>query len=666
MARFEIETPKGRFEVEAPDMDTALRVLGGGQPESDTSKNLRSELSGITQGFDGQGGSSAMRTVDSAMRGYADMASFGLADEISAGLGAATGLGGDFGDFSGNLHRQRIEQELRDKDDPYSSLIGRLGGAIGTGVGLARGGLSLGANAMNAGSGLGRVAAASAADGMLAGGLYGAGSGEGMADRAWDATKGAAVGGLLGGAVPLATAGVGALAKPFYTPIMARLRPQDYAEKALATDLRRAGMTADDLGDALSRSRADGQDMFTVADAMGQTGARRLSSVVRTPNDSRQMVLDTLTQRQMGQGERLSRTVAEGFDASDTVAQRSSRLTAGRTADADVNYAAARQGAGAVNLNTTIDTIDALMKRNPILGDSALTKTEIGLRLARLRSQMRARGEQLVDFDIVLNLKQDLYGAMQALRNSGKSVPHELTKVYAELDAALESASKGYRAANDTFRAQSRAIDAIDTGRDAARASTRAPDNIATFGRMTPEEQAGHRVGYAEPLLARIEAASISPNTNKARMLMTEKSGQEFPVFAAPGRGDQMGSRIAREQRMFETSNRAMGGSQTAANLADDADTAGFTPEVLVNSLRKGPVAAAVDSVLRVVNEARGMPPQVLDRLALMLLETRPDVARALLKGAATRQAKLNGHRGIANAILINMGAVNASRAAGR
>lgn len=662
MARFEIETPDGRFEVEAPDIDTALRVLSGGQPESDTSKKLRSELSGITQSFNGQGGSSALRTIDSAVRGAADSASFGFADELAAGVGALTGIGGEFGDFSGNLHRQRIEQELRDQDDPIASLLGRISGAVGTGVGLAKGGLSMAANAGSSGGGLGRVAMGGSVDGMLAGGAYGFGSGEDIADRFADAGKGAALGGLLGGAVPFATAGVAAAAKPIITPIMARMRPQEYAEKALATDLRRAGMSADDLGDTLARARADGQDMFTVADAMGQTGARRLSSVVRTPNDSRQMVLDTLTQRQMGQGERLSRSLAEGFDATETAAQRGARLTSERGQLANVNYGNASASASPVNLNGAINRIDKLLGRDPIMGDSALSIGPLGQRLRALRDQMQRDGEQLVDFDRVVALKSDMFQQMQ--RNP--DIANELRPVYSMLDEALERASPQYRAANDAYRAQSKTIDAVDLGRNAAGSRTRALDNIQQFSKMPRGEQSAFRPGYAEPYIARVEAAAISPSTNKARMLMTTKTGQEFPAFAVRGRGEKLGRRISREQRMFETSNRAMGGSQTAANLADDADTAGFTPEVLVNSLRKGTTAAVVDSVMRVINEARGMPPQVLDRLARMLLETRPDVARALLKGSATRQAKLNGHRAIANAILINMGAVNASRAAGR
>lgn len=57
MPRFEIETPQGRFEVEAPDEQTAIQALQSQMqpqkpaqaPESQQSQDLRSELSAMTQ-----------------------------------------------------------------------------------------------------------------------------------------------------------------------------------------------------------------------------------------------------------------------------------------------------------------------------------------------------------------------------------------------------------------------------------------------------------------------------------------------------------------------------------------------------------------------------------------------------------------------------------------
>lgn len=152
-------------------------------------------------------GGGFLRNVDSFVRGAADMATFGLADEISAGLGAATGIGGEFGNYSGNLARQRGEQEMRDKNDPIASTLGRVAGGVGSAVGLARNGIGL-TTRLAPTAGLGSRVAAGAAEGAAFGGAYGLGSGEGMAGRLSEGAQGAAIGGAFGGAFPVVAQGV--------------------------------------------------------------------------------------------------------------------------------------------------------------------------------------------------------------------------------------------------------------------------------------------------------------------------------------------------------------------------------------------------------------------------------------------------------------------------
>ena len=201
-----------------------------------------------------------------------------------------------------------------------------------------------------------------------------------------------------------------------------------------------------------------------------------------------------------------------------------------------------------------------------------------------------------------------------------------------------------------------RVIDAVDTGRGAASGRTRAADNIQTFGGLNPNEQNAFRAGYVDPMIARVENSSISPTTNKARMLMTEKTGQEFPAFAAPGRADQMGTRIAREQRMFETANTALGGSKTADNLADAADLNKFDPSIMTHLLNGRPVAAVVSAVTKALNESRGLPPSVLARLSRSLMETDPGAARMLLATGARANITAASRRALYSSILSRLG----------
>ncbi|MEY9328238.1 hypothetical protein [Sinorhizobium fredii] len=665
MPTFKITGPDGKsYRVSGENAEGAFQALqqhlgGGGtpQPESQQSIDARSELSSLTQQAANQGDGFG-RNVDSFMRGAADVMSLGMADEMAAAGGALTGIGGEFGDYSRNLRRERIKQDQRDQQDKVASLAGRITGGVTGGLGLARNGLSMSANAINRGSSLGRVAAASAGEGAILGGAHGAGSGEGVEGRLKGAGIGGATGLVLGGAAPLAVAGVSQVGGMAAAPVAARLFPERYAERAIGEGVRRSGMTVDDIAQALTRSQADDQGMFTVADAMGNSGQRMLSTVARTPHNERQAVIEELQARQAGQGDRLSNFLSEGFGAPDTAAQRAASLTARRSADATTNYGAARDGAGAVNLNNAIGEIDQLLGRDPILGDTALSAGPLGPRLMALRDQLQRDGEQLIDFDRVLNIKSDLFQQMQ--RNP--QVANDMRGVYGALDEALENASGGYRAANDTFRQQSRAIDAVDTGRNAASGRMRSGDTVPQFNAMAPDEQSAFRAGYADPLISRVESASMSPTTNKARGLITPKTGEEFPAFALPERADQLGNRIAREQRMFDTANAALGGSKTADNLADAAEMSKFDPGVMSKLVRGDLVGAIMDGGRRLMGEAQGMPPRVVEQVARVLMETNPEAARQLLQGGIGRLSRSDQVRARIIASMVSSGAAGTGR----
>jgi hypothetical protein len=427
-------------------------------------------------------------------------------------------------------------------------------------------------------------------------------------------------------------------------------------------------MTVDDVAAALERARADGQDMFNVADAMGHSGQRMLSTVARNPNDMRQTVADTLTHRQMGQGERLSNALAEGFNAPDTAAQRAASLAAERANLAGVNYDAARAGAAAVDVSGALRAADDVLTpgvnrlANP---GSGIADDSLEGVVRRARSLLSDGRSTLSDFGSVLRAKQDISDMIGAAQRQGRNNQVRiLSEINGRLDTALERASPQYRAANDAFRAQSRTIDAVDAGKQAASGRTRAADSLRQFQSMDPGEQMAFRSGYVDPFIARVENSAVSPSTNKARMLMTGKTDQEFPAFAVPQRADRMGRRIAREQRMFETANTALGGSKTADNLADASEMAKFDPGVMMNLLHGRPIPAALDAVAKLANEAKGMPPAVMDRIAKALLETNPDAARAMIRQAGGRVAAADGRRALANAILLNMSASATGRIA--
>lgn len=671
MPKFRITAPDGSvYNVTGDNEQGAFEALqmhlGQSSPPAPVTPEMRQgldEMSDMTRNPmvrnpDDSARNSVLGKVDTAVRGAADMLSLGFADEIAAGLGTGFGY---LGDYDQELARQRgIDQADSDNRFGYR-LGGQLAGGVAGGAGLARNGLSLATNAANAGKSLGRVAFGSGVDGAILGGAQGFGSGEGgVANRLEGSGSGLVTGLAIGGAAPYAIAGVSAAAKPLLAPIASRLNPEKYADQALETALNRSGSSKEKVAQAIRNAIADGQDQFTVADALGHSGRRMLSTVVRNPNEARQEVMEQLVRRQTGQGDRLANTLAEGFGATDTAAQRGAFLTEARDSLANQNYRAARQNAGAVDLSGVIQHIDDTIRpgvqqivspADDIAGDS------IERALTGYRNRMTDGRSVLSDFNRALNLKTDVSDAVQRAQRAGEgNRARVLGMLNAQLDQALENASPAYRAANDTFKSQSKVIDAIDTGKNAASSRMRAADNIGTFNAMNTAEQNAFRPGYADPWIARVEAASSAPTTNKARMLITEKTAQEFPEFALPDRAAQMGRRIAREQKMFETANEAMGGSKTADNLADAAEMSQFDPGVFNSLLRGDWKGAAIGTAMRGLNQAKGLPSGVLSRVGKALTETDPEKALNILDRAVSSKQITAQKRDMLRSMILGSG----------
>ncbi len=617
---------------------------------------------------------SVLGKVDSFVRGAADTLSFGLADEAAAAGDAlfnpvfGTGKeGGSFSDrYNANLEAQRATDAADSKERGGYRLAGQITGGVTGGVGLAKNGLSLAANAAEAGKGLGRVAAASAGDGLILGAAQGFGSGEGVDGRVQGALKSGGAGLFLGGATPLAVAGVSKVAKTAAAPVMARLYPENYATDAIANALRRSGKSPDEISAILQSAQDAGQDMYNVADALGVTGQRLASTVARNPHDERQAFIDALRFRQAGQGDRLANALAEGFDAGDTAAQRTASLTAARDAEANALYGAARRDAGAANVTPILEHIDETISPgvNQIVGPrDRIANDSIEGALSRVRSMLSDGNSQVTDFNTLFRAKLDLDDMIARADAQGAgNRAFALNQVKRRVDTALEDASPAFRTANDTFRTRSGVIDAIAEGGTATSGRQRAEDTIDQFVRLTPDQQGAFRVGYADPLIAKVEAMSSAPTTNKARILTTPKFEQEFPVVAAPGRAQELGQRIGREQRMFDTAFAALGGSKTADNVADAIDMNKVDPGVIASLLRRDVTGAIMHGVGKAINEAQGMPPSVIERISKILLETSPQGARNLLTAGNEKLTRSDQLRAKVVSALLSSGAAGAGR----
>jgi hypothetical protein len=625
MAIFEVQGPDGKtYEVEAPSMEAAAEAIGSFGPMPAGGSTVDPAA---VDDFKARGLTALANTAQGMSFGFGENA-------VGAKAGIESMLAG--GEYlpAYRAKRDDVRADMATVNEKYPTAAGG-----GQATGMAINALATAPLAM--GKGLLQTMGYGAGFGAAEGALQGAGNADG-GDIVGETMKGGLIGMGAGMAAPAIVGGL-AMGKNLLTeglPSMFGKASQSKANRAIATALQRSGKSLPDIDDALKLAVRAGQPEFRVMDAMGLPGQRAASGIVRGGSQPGDEVAEFLATRQAGQPERVGAFVEEAFDVGGTTAAKTKAgLDRLATNANSVAYTAARGNAGPVNLTPTIESIDNLTMRDPILGETAFKATEIGNRLAKIRAQMATGNQQLIDFNQVLNIKQDLGGIIDGIKRTGNKVPPELAKVYGELDQALEGASDMYRAANDGARASFKAIDAVDEGAFMATRG-RAADNVPKFGAMAAAEQNSARVGYGDRLLEKLENVT-SPTSNRAKALQSPKRVDEAAAMAtdAPLYADRLG----RENIMWETQNRALGGSRTADNLADvDA----------MNDLAGGAMGAARSASNLQVGDAVAKVAGMLSPILKGQNEaTRKLIAEALLSGNANVLAPVVRQAGRSSAV---------------
>lgn len=619
------------------DQETIKRIMEGATPAD---ASVYSEVS--------TGGG-----IGAAARGALQGILFGFGDEVVArGISALPGGGS----YEAELQRERARLAKGEEENAAAHWSGLIPGAVASSL-AGWGALGVGAKGT---TGLG-TAARGAAMGAAEGGLYGAGNGEDTRSRIKGMLQGALAGGVVGAAAPAVVHGAAGAAGGVRDMIMGGVDAAlnrgsaGRANSALMETLRRSGHTLDDVANAVETAAREGQPEFRLMDAMGIAGQRRANGIVRAGGDGAEEVAQFLRQRQMDQPDRMAGFVDEAFGMGGKSAkQTQDSLVSARGVAADVAYDAARKGAGPVDIRGVLAAIDDRI--GPMRG-SGVTGDGIDAILSRFRSRLAAQpgGEafpgassvELSDFDRVLGVKQDLQDAIGvAVRAGRNNEARELGKVLSQIDGALEGASGGYRAANDGFRQASRVIDAVDAGGQFAKRG-RYPDTIAAFRAMTPEEQAAARAGYGDDMLGRIERNSAS-TANRAKVFSSTKAQQEADAMALdPG---LFRNRLGRENTMWETQNRALGGSQTIGNDADvrGVEGAATIGRMLRDAVMGNPANATIGLVGHVAPKITGQNEATRALIAKALMSDNP---RAALASAMAQSGREETRKQVAAAL---------------
>lgn len=554
-------------------------------------------------------------TGDGYARRAIQGATAGFADEVIAGLSTPLEMmkRGTLDPREGYKYAKAREDLILDDSRKNTGALGaalEVGGGFVSGTGAARAGLSFGRNlAPNAS--LGARSLASAGDAAAFGALAGAGEGNSFEERFKGAGQGGIIGGAVGGLTPGALRLAGGLVSPIVSNISARANPERYARSQIARALSESNQTSQQVADDVARASGEGQGMYAIADALGNSGQRMLSTVARSPGQARTSVIDFLDNRQAGQGRRISGALAEGFDAPQTAAQTEARLTAQRGAAADAEYGAVRTASNPVDLVGPINHLDRVIGTQP---GQVLATANDSIEAALTPFRQRLARVNPDDFEAVQRIRGDMADAAQSAMQGGQGNRARLIgNAVRELDSAMESASSGFRQANRNFAQASRDIEAVNTGRQAATRG-RTEDIIPEFQAQSPQGQGAYRAGYVDPLIQQTQGAAFG--VNKARPLMNDAFADEAAVMA-PG-NSLMQRRIGRENTMFQTRNAATGNSKTAENLNDDAAMS-VDPSIVANLLSGNWGGVARGALQASQNVLSGNTPAVREEVARLL-----------------------------------------------
>lgn len=572
MSVFEIQGPDGQiYEVEAPTAEAAARAFQTyGQAkqninaierlsELEANGTIRPSEAAVLQRLraDQSGDQTAIGQTEATYRGLQQGATFNLADEAGWLFGGA---------------EKRDEMRAADAEAqamyPAEFGRGKTAGAVVSGLATTPlvGPYISGAKSLP--GVMGRSGLVGAGEGFL----FGFGEGEGVEDRIGRGVRTGAISGALSTLAPpavgLALKGGRAVVDALSGGVDAAINrgSQSRARRAIQQAMERAGKTPSDVLHSVNKAAALGQPEFRPMDAMGIAGQRLTSGIVRSGGDGAEEIAQFLRQRQADQGDRVGRFVGEAFGR-ETAQEATERLTSDRANAAATNYNAARGNAAPVDVGAAVAVID---DRISGLDPMSLAGDSIDARLRGFRARIVSEDGALSDFNRVLGVKQDVSDAIGAAVRAGRNnEARELTRLRNALDEALEDASPSYRQANDQFAQDSRVIDSVRTGERMISPTTRATDNVTAFNAMTPEEQAAARIGYGDRALARIES-NPAPTADKSRSFRSTKAQTEADAMALDA--PLFRGRIQREGDMWETQNRALGGSRTADNLQDVAN----------------------------------------------------------------------------------------------
>lgn len=485
------------------------------------------------------------------------------------------------------------------------------------------------------------------------GGISGAANATaGAGETADDAGRGAVVGAGIGATLPIVgryAAGPVAdwLMRKFSSTGAANQATQQIASRIAQDTAADPTVGIGPITDQL-KSAPDGTPL-SLLDVAGANVKQLGKGVLRGPGAARQTGLDFVNDRDLGTpanggefdmfrtGGANDRTVAaltDALGADDAFATRDSIMQARKTASAPAYDAfRAEPPAPATDI--------APFMRSPTF-KSALGRAN--------KSVLDEGGEPLTDYfdfneagdptavknaaippDVLDRVKQGLDDTVQAAKTSGDA---GATRTAAMLRGRFlnymdTQYADTYPAARAAYSGPTQSMQAIDDGRDFFKLSPQ--EGQAKLAALTPDNQDLYRLGAKQALIDQVQSAPDGSNEIRKIFGSPQKRDQVAALFDNPDDLQTFTQKLGMENRMFQTKAQMTGGSDTAANMAEDSankpDMMGQAARTAALVAAHEPVGATVSGLGLLSNFMKGQSndPAVRAQIARQLFNSNPD-----------------------------------------
>ncbi len=567
--------------------------------------------------------------------------------------------------YDETLAYNRARDRRFDRSNPLESTALQITGGVASAVPI-----------LAAPATVGQAVGRGVAYGTGAGAVHGFGDGEGgFGNRVDNAVSGAGYGAMFGLGAPLAVAGLtrgaGAI-RDAVSPTIARMRggPDAAAEQVLAQQMTRGGTSPAQIrldlqqGQRAAHLNPNSQAALPEAIADTSDAMRRLTgSVYRAGGEAGDFTRNVIEGRQRGpanpyapqpgepagQAENVLDSLARalGIRSRDNARRTQGRIEAEMRREGDALYTTARANSEAFDLQNvlTAQAMQAMQYPPPFAAQMN--------RALNLFTNARPNGSRfpvntIERFD---NAKKALDDMINTAERGGRgNLVRELTRFKNALldevhggSAANPTRNVAYADARTAWGNRQGDLAAIDLGRRALQEGTDA--TAEAYRQLDRRQRALFNVGLYEA--ARMAAGSRRSGDDVARLFQTRHMQELLNEVIPASRGNgvfadrpaRFGEVIARQNRMTQTRNQTLGGSQTAQRMNDDATMIGDTLSTMYNRFRQSPTLMNIgfEAIATVMQRVFAYRQDVALAMARRLLTTDRGEQNRILLAIAQR-----------------------------